>query len=1138
MPGTDDDNGPCSVCLKLVNDHHPALLCPYCNLWSHNKCNSVNSKLYKIHQKNIDEPFCCQKCFEEIPFNSLNATEFNSFAKFDVIETQNGSDIKLTPTPTQKIIIDKLNNLMQQQNFSSDEKDNDYSNQPDNEFDQPLTCAYFSCEDFVDAKIEACKNFSILHLNIHSIQRHVEELRVLLHALNFKFDIIAISESKLKIEPQIDINLPGYHSPHCKFTEAEKGGTILYISKELNFKPRKDLEIYESKELESSFVEIINKKTSNDIVGVIYRHPNMDTNTFIDKKLNHITNILSKEKNKKIYIAGDFNFDLLKYSNHAETANFFDKMTSNLLVPLILVPTKINTKNDTLIDNIFTNQFNSQTITGNLAVNFSDGHLPSFAIFPKPNQNHLPKKHNIYVRGKLEGENKDNFLMDLAAIDMSNHVLVDNDPDNSLDNLLSHTDRLTDLYNPSNKLTNKEFKLTTKPWITLGIRNSIKRKDKLFRKYIDMKNSINREDIHTEYKALKNRINSLIYHSKKNYYIKYFNQYSNNIKKIWIGIKNIINIKTKDHNSPNCIEVNNELVTDNKEICNNFNEYFTTVADKILRNNKTPILKTFDKYLPERNSKSFVFEPCTPNEVYLLVEQLNPHKGTGPNGIYTEILKLINHLICDTLCKIFNMCITSGKHPDKLKLAHALPIFKKGSRLLVSNYRPISLLSNLNKILEKIMYKPIYAFLEKYEILYQLQFGFRTGYSTTHALIHMTEAIRSALDSGSVTCGIFVDFQKAFDTVNHEILLKKLEHYGFRGVINSWFRSYLTDRRQKVVINGFESESKHLLHGVPQGSVLGPILFLIYINDLNRCIKYSTTYHFADDTNLLHISKDYKTLQRKINYDLFSLHKWLTANKISLNESKTELIYFRKKGIAPSLNIKLHGKTLIPTKVVKYLGIYLDEFLSGEAQCAELIKKLNRANGMLAKARHYVPDLELKNIYHAIFSSHILYGSQIWTTKLISVTDKISRLQKSAMRIMTFSEFKAHSEPLFKKLEILKFKDSIVVNNCLFVYDYLNNNLPRSFTKTFIRTSEQYAYKTRQATTGKLYIPYYNTTTFGLKCIYKRCIDSWNELSTQLNSMNRKNNVNNSEINDIDLLNYSRTALKDKLTKYILSTYE
>ena len=451
----------------------------------------------------------------------------------------------------------------------------------------------------------------------------------------------------------------------------------------------------------------------------------------------------------------------------------------------------------------------------------------------------------------------------------------------------------------------------------------------------------------------------------------------------------------------------------------------------------------------------------------------------------------------------------------------------------------ISLPSNLNKIFEKIMHKRIYAFLEKHEILYQLQFGFRTGYSTTHALIHMTEAIRSALDSGSVTCGIFVDFQKAFDTVNHEILLKKLEHYGFRGVINNWFRSYLTDRKQIVVINGFESENKSLLHGVPQGSVLGPILFLIYINDLHRCIKHSITYHFADDTNLLHISKDYKTLQRKVNYDLFSLHKWLTANKISLiNEGKTELIYFRKSGIAPTLNIKLHGKTLVPTKFVKYLGIYLDEFLSGDTQCCELIKKLNRANGMLAKARHYVPDLELKNIYHAIFSSHILYGSQVWTPKLISVTDKISRLQKTAMRIMTFSEFRAHSEPLFKKLQILKFRDSITVNNCLFVYDYFNNNLPTSFKNTFVKTNDLHEYPTRQATTGKLYIPSYKTTTFGLKSIYKRCINSWNNITTQINSINRINETYNSEIKYIDLLKYSRTALKDELTKYILSTYE
>ena len=550
-------------------------------------------------------------------------------------------------------------------------------------------------------------------------------------------------------------------------------------------------------------------------------------------------------------------------------------MTSNLLIPLIIIPTKINTKNDTLIDNIFTNQLNSETISGNLSVNFSDGHLPSFALFPKPNQNHLPKKHNLFVHEKigLDEEKKQNFVMEIAAIDMVNDIIVENDAERSLNNLLRVTNTVIDKYYPNKKLNKKEYKQTLKPWITSGILKSIKRKDELYRKYINCKNINTKTAIHIEYKALKNRITSLIYFSKKEHYTKYFNQYSNNIKKVWIGIKNIINIKTEDRNSPNCVEVDNQIITDNKEICNNFNDYFSSVADKILLKNKTPIINTFEKYMPNPNPQSFVFEPSTPNEVYLLIDGLNKYKGTGPNGIPTEILQLINFIICIQLSKIYNICIVTGKQPDKLKLAHALPIFKKGSRLLVSNYRPISLLSNLNKILEKIMHKRIYAFLEKYELLYSLQFGFRSKYSTSHALIHMTEAIRSALDSGFVTCGIFVDFQKAFDTVNHEILLKKLENYGFRGVINDWFRSYLSDRKQKVVINGFESKRKTMYHGVPQGSVLGPILFLIYINDLHRCIKHCTTYHFADDTNLLNISNNYKSMQSKVNHDLRSLHK-------------------------------------------------------------------------------------------------------------------------------------------------------------------------------------------------------------------------------------------------------------------------
>ena len=219
-----------------------------------------------------------------------------------------------------------------------------------------------------------------------------------------------------------------------------------------------------------------------------------------------------------------------------------------------------------------------------------------------------------------------------------------------------------------------------------------------------------------------------------------------------------------------------------------------------------------------------------------------------------DLLKLTSHVI-SMISQLAEALILKN-----LKESLAIPVFKKGFRLLVSNYCPISRLLNLNKIFEKILNQRMSSFLEKCNIIYDLQFGFRFKYSTSHALIHMTETIPSALDHRKVTCGIFIDLQKAFETVNHEILIKKLEHYGFRGNMNNWFCSYLTSRQQKVIINGFESQPQLLLHGIPHGSVLGPILFLIYINDLHKYIKNSITYHFTDDTNLLNISNNYKLL--------------------------------------------------------------------------------------------------------------------------------------------------------------------------------------------------------------------------------------------------------------------------------------
>ena len=268
---------------------------------------------------------------------------------------------------------------------------------------------------------------------------------------------------------------------------------------------------------------------------------------------------------------------------------------------------------------------------------------------------------------------------------------------------------------------------------------------------------------------------------------------------------------------------------------------------------------------------------------------------------------------------------------------------------------------------------------------------------------------------------------------------------------------------------------------------------------------------------------------------------WLSANKISLKKDKTEIIYFHKANnvIPGDDKIKLNGKRLVPSRKIKYLGVYLDETLSGVSHCDELAIKLNRANGMLSKARHFVPFNQMINIYHAIFSSHLLYGCQIWTQKLQSVTDKIAVLQKNSLRIMPFSDFTAHSEPLFKQLNILKIKDSVILQNCLFVYDFFRGNLPSSFVSTFTRVDESHQTGTRSAETGLLSIPRYNSTTFGLKSICRNCINSWNNMSTEINKIEKdKSKLKRKDVIDIDLYKmYTRSKLKTTLKSHLLSKY-
>ena len=675
---------------------------------------------------------------------------------------------------------------------------------------------------------------------------------------------------------------------------------------------------------------------------------------------------------------------------------------------------------------------------------------------------------------------------------------------------------------PLKKMSKKDFKLESKPWITPGMLASIKRRDSLLREFIKCPEGDHKNSLHVQYKVLRNKIVALMRLSKNNHLRNYFSNNSDNIKKTWKGIKSIINIRETSYNLPTSMSINNVNESDPTMIAEGFNSYFSTIAEK-LQNKIYSVNTNFSKYLSDKVDSNFLFQSADTEEILRIITSLNNSKSTGPNSIPTDILKLLAPILCHPLKEIINISFATGIYPDKLKLAEIIAVFKnKGDPRLFLNYRPISLLSNINKIFEKLVHARLYSFLELHDCIYELQFGFRTKHSTNHALMSLTETIRVALDNSNFACGIFVDFQKAFDTVDHNILLQKLEHYGIRGLANNWFKSYLSNRKQYVSVNGYHSKTEVMKFGVPQGSVLGPLLFLIYINDLRNAIHNSIVHHFADDTNLLYVNKSLKVIQNKINKDLKSLVTWLRANKISLNASKTEMLIFRdpRKKINFDLKIKIDGKKITPSRSVKYLGIFIDCHLNWHTHRAELSTKLSRAVGMLSKIRYYVNKVTLHMIYYGIFSSILTYGSQIWGQQNV-ITKKLQILQNKALRIIHFQPPRTTATPLFKISNILKLNDHIDLQNFLFTHDSLKNNLPAS-----LRGKMEFLvhpHGTRNLDYLQLYRPRTNTILYGSKSINARSIDIWNSINQ---------NYHHNKLHE-----KSRAVCKQFVYKFLLSKY-
>ena len=343
-----------------------------------------------------------------------------------------------------------------------------------------------------------------------------------------------------------------------------------------------------------------------------------------------------------------------------------------------------------------------------------------------------------------------------------------------------------------------------------------------------------------------------------------------------------------------------------------FNEYFSNIGPD-LANEIDMSNCNFETYVKETKSEFAAFQPKTVSEIFNLLCGLSGQKATGIDKISCKIIKIAAPAIADSLTHIFNQAIISSSFPDQWKVASVTPLFKNGQRNCPGNYRPTSVLPATSKIMERIMYNQLYNYLTKFGLLSNSQFGFRKSHATATALLDCTNEWYINLDRKLFNLVVFIDLKKAFDTVDHHILLKKLELYGVKGQALSFLKSYLTNRSQKCKMNGFVSSERPIQCGVPQGSILGPLLFLLYINDLPECLNITKPRLFADDTNLTASGDSMTDVENTVNSDLENLRNWLIANKLSLNVAKTEFMLIGSRQMIKDF----HRKNFIENKQIK-----------------------------------------------------------------------------------------------------------------------------------------------------------------------------------------------------------------------------
>ena len=894
---------------------------------------------------------------------------------------------------------------------------------------------------------------NVLQINACSFYKNYDEILLLLDDLtdrNFTVHALLICETFLNADNKALCEISGFTSKHRFRTTKKGGGVSIYVRDEI--KITNEVESPFTDEVETIALEIEYKKIKY-ILCELYRVPNSNISKFQDS-VNCLLRTLRRQKN--IILGCDQNLDLLKLGTHVPTNDFYTKMLDNELLSMISKPTRITYSTSTLIDNIYLKLKARNEVNSFIITDIISDHCPCLLSLVLDGKESID---NVVVRTRKWSDrvydliNKDLLFYDWSVLDVMT-------ASESYENLISVITNIVDKHAPLKEMTVRKSKYLAEPWMTI----KLCKLNQKCRVLCDKARILQTESAYIRYRSYRKILARIKQMEKRQHYTKLFQKIGKNSRNLW-SVLNSLTKKSVNKTDVVQIKINDMIICDNHEIANVFNKHFSNAGQSVQNSIKStaPNLNTVKKV-----NDTMMFMPINETEICTLVSRLKAKKSFGHDGISNEFLKKIINCIKYPLCVIFNKSLNSGIFPDQMKHAVVKPLFKSGDVELCDHYRPISLLPVISKVLEKIVYYRVVSHMEKHNILYDKQFGFRKHHSTNDAVGVFISDLLKGWDNEMTVISIFIDLKKAFNTVSHKLILKKLELLGIENAKLGWFRSYLTNRMQITKVNDETSEPCVINTGVPQGSLLGVLLFQLLINDMTQVLKHSNCLLYADDTTIYVIGRNIRFMKMKLQSNIDSISMWLCSNSLKLNVAKTKVLLFNYAGITPLIDISIEGELIENVNEFKFLGINLDSELSFESHYLNLYKKLAKTVFVVRKLSTFVPRCNLRDLYYAYFHSNLTYGLTLWGNSCKkSYLDSIYMLQKRLVRIICGKSYKDHSMPLFKQTEILTIYDQLQLDNVKLTHRIVHRLAPSPVINIFVSKYHKVNDRTKLITVPK-----------------------------------------------------------------------